>query len=323
MRRTDAVGILMYLVAAFLFGLNGALAKLAITSGLDVTRLTQMRNAGAMLVLVAVVLATNRRGFRVPRDQWAFLLAYGVVAFVLVQFLYFFTISRLPLGIGTLLSFLAPVVVALWVRFGRRQPVGVGLWIGIGLTLAGLALVAQVWQGLTLDPIGLLSGLAVAGCLALYWLLGEAGQRRRDPVSLTMWGFILATATWSVLAPWWSFPWTQLTVDTVPTSTGFPALPTWAVMVWVILLGTVIPFLLVLGSLRRIGAERSGVVATTEPLWAGAIAVVMLGESLTVVQILGALIVIAGIIAAETARAPASTEPTSTEPTSTEPTATG
>lgn len=311
MRRNDAVGVLMYLVAAFLFGLNGALAKLAISSGLDVTRLTELRNAGAMVVLVAFVLATNRSGFRVPRQQWPFLLAYGVVAFVLVQFLYFFTISRLPLGIGTLLSFLAPVVVALWVRFGRRQQVGTGLWVGIGLTLIGLALVAQVWQGLTLDPIGLLSGLAVAVCLALYWILGEAGQRQRDPVSLTMWGFILATATWSILAPWWTFPWSQLMADTVPTSTGFGSLPTWAAMIWVVLLGTVIPFLLVLGSLRRIGAQRAGVVATTEPLWAGVIAVLVLGEALTFIQVIGGLIVIAGIIAAETSRAgrPASSSP--------------
>lgn len=300
----DAIGVLMYLVAAFLFGLNGALAKLAISSGLDVTRLTELRNAGAMAVLVAFVLATDRAAFRVPRDQWLFLLAYGVVAFVLVQFLYFFTISRLPLGIGTLLSFLAPVVVVLWVRFGRRQQVGARLWVGIALTLLGLGLVAQVWQGMTLDPVGLLSGLAVAVCLALYWLLGESGQRRRDPVSLTMWGFILATATWSVLAPWWTFPWSQLGMDTPATVTGFKALPTWAVMAWVVVFGTVIPFLLVLGSLRRIGAQRAGVVATTEPLWAGAIAVVVLGESLTIIQVIGAVIVIAGIIAAETSRGP-------------------
>ena len=304
MRRNHAVGVLMYLVAAFLFALNGAFAKLAMNAGLDVTRLTQVRNTGAMLVLVAFVLVTNRAGFRVPRHQWPFLIAYGVIAFVLVQFLYFFTISRLPLGIGTLLAFLAPVVVAVWVRFGRRQRVGAGLWIGIGLTLVGLALVAQVWQGLTLDPIGLLAGLGVALCLALYWLLGESGQRLRDPVSLTMWGFILSTATWSLLAPWWTFPWSDLTVATESTVTGFPSLPTWAILVWVVLLGAVIPFLLVLGSLRRLGAQRAGVVGTSEPLWAGAIAVVILGESLTLIQVLGALIVIAGIIAAETSRGP-------------------
>ncbi|MBU6245964.1 MAG: DMT family transporter [Actinomycetales bacterium] len=305
MHRPDAIGVLMYLLAAFLFGLNGALAKLALEAGLDVTRLTELRNAGAMVLLMATVLIRNRAAFRVQRGEWPLLLAYGVISFVLVQFLYFFTISRLPLGIGTLLAFLAPVVVVLWVRFGRRQPVGAGLWIGILLTLAGLALVAEVWRGLTLDLVGLLSGLGVAISLALYWLLGEAGQRRRDPVSLSMWAFILATATWSVIAPWWSFPWDSLVATTAPSASGFPSLPVWAVMAWVIVLGTVVPFLLVLGSLRRIGAQRAGVVATTEPLWAGAIAIVVLGETVSVVQAIGAVIVVAGIIAAETSRQPA------------------
>ena len=67
-------------------------------------------------------------------------------------------------------------------------------------------------------------------------------------------------------------------------------------------MGTIVPFLLVLGSLRRIGAQRAGIVGSTEPLWAGVIALVVLGETLTTVQGIGALIVLAGIILAETSR---------------------
>ena len=62
-----------------------------------------------------------------------------------------------------------------------------------------------------------------------------------------------------------------------------------------ILLGTIAPFLLVLGSLRRIGAQRAGIVGTTEPLWAAIIGFVLLGETFTGVQALGGLIVL-GVI---------------------------
>ncbi len=301
-RSNDFLGVVMFLAAAFLFALNGALSKLAIGAGLDPARLTELRDAGAMVVLVAYLAVRRRAAFRVERREWPFLLAYGLIAFVLTQFLYFFTIARLPLGIGTLLSFLAPVVVCLWVKFGRKQQVGRQLWLGIGLTLIGLALVAQVWQGLTLDVVGLIAGLALAVALALYWILGEAGQQQRDGVSLTMWGFTFATIAWSLIAPWWSFPWGVLAEMTAPAPSGFPALPVWAIMTWGILLGTIAPFLLVLGSLRRIGAQRAGVVATTEPLWAGGIAIIVLGESLTWIQAVGGLVVVAGIIAAETSR---------------------
>ena len=193
-------------------------------------------------------------------------------------------------------------MVALWSKFGDKNAVSNRLWLAIALTLVGLALVAQVWNGLRLDAIGVLAGIATAVALAVYWLLGEAGQRHRDGVSLTMWGFIFATATWTVIAPWWSFPWDVLALPTDSPMAGFPPLPVWAVVLWGVLLGTIAPFLLVLGSLRRIGAQRAGIVATTEPLWAGLIAIFVLSETLTWLQALGGVVVVAGIVTAETSR---------------------
>ena len=197
---------------------------------------------------------------------------------------------------------MAPVIVALWIRFGTKQQVSNRLWLAIALSLIGLALAAQVWQGFSLNLIGVLAGLMCAVILALYWLLGEAGQKNRDGVSLTMWGFIFATLTWTVIQPWWDFPWSILNEMTDSETSIFPSLPVWGIMVWGILLGTIAPFLLVLGSLRRIGAQRAGIVATTEPLWAGLIAIVVLGETLNWVQALGGSIVIAGVVLAETSR---------------------
>lgn len=297
-----AVGVAMYLVAALLFAFNGVLSKSALNAGLDPVHLTELRNGGAMVILVIYVTLREPARLRIRRGELPFLIAYGVIAFTLVQFLYFLTISRLPVGIGTLLAFLAPVVVALWMRFGRRQPVGNRIWLAIALTLVGLAMVARVWEGMSLDAVGLAAGLCLALALAAYWLLGESGQRSRDAVSLTMWGFVFATATWSVIAPWWSFPWDMLTVTAEPMLDGSPGLPVWLIMSWGIVLGTIAPFLLVLGSLRRIGAQRAGIVGTTEPLWAGLIALALLGETFTTIQGIGGLIVLAGVIVAETSR---------------------
>lgn len=292
----------MYLLAAFLFALNGVAAKSAMNAGLDPMHLTQLRNAGSVVVLVIAVALTAPRHFRVTRRELPFLIAYGVIAFTLVQFLYFLTISRLSVGIGTLLAFLAPVLVALWLRFGRKREVSNRIWIAIALTLLGLALVAQVWEGLTLDLVGLLAGLACAVALALYWLLGESGQTHRDSVSLTMWGFIFASIAWAIVSPWWSFPWRTLGLPTDPMADALPGFPVWVLMAWGVVMGTVVPFLLVLGSLRRLGAQRAGIVATTEPLWAFLIAFILLGEVIDGVQMAGGLLVLVGIVVAETSR---------------------
>lgn len=301
-RRDDVIGVAMYLLAAFLFAFNGVIAKAALNTGFDPVHLTQLRNAGAMVLLMAYVAVRFPDRFRVTRKELPFLIAYGVIAFTLVQYLYFLTISRLNVGIGTLLAFLAPVLVALWLRFGRKEDVSNRIWVAIALTIGGLVLVAQVWQGFTLDPVGVVAGLLCAVALAVYWLLGESGQEHRDAVSLTMWGFIFASLAWAIIAPWWTFPWPALTVTAEPLVDGSAGLPVWSLMIWGIVMGTIAPFLLVLGSLRRIGAQRAGIVGTTEPLWAGLIGFLLLGETFAGAQLVGGLIVLAGVIVAETSR---------------------
>ena len=303
-RNPQTVGVVMYLIAAFLFAVNGVLAKSAIEVGLSPLRLTELRNAGSMVLLVMVVLIVRPRAFRVTKREIPFLIAYGVIAFTLVQFLYFFTISRLPVGIGTLLAFLAPIVVALYVKFFRKQPVRDRIWLAIALTLLGLALMSQVWLGATLDAVGVAAGLLLAFALALYWILGESGQSHRDALSLTMWGFIFSTITWSIIAPWTSFPYEVLGRTAAPMVDGWPGIPVWLIMTLGVALGTVTPFLLVLGSLRRLGAARAGIIGTTEPVWAAILAMAFLGEMLTPIQGIGGLIVVAGIIVAETSRTP-------------------
>lgn len=298
------MGVVMYLLAALLFALNGVIAKDALNTGFDPMHLTQFRNAGAMLVLVVYVALRHRDRFRIHRSEVLFLVTYGVIAFTLVQFLYFLTISRLQVGIGTLLAFLAPVMVALWLKFARRAAVDNRVWVAIALTLIGLALVAQVWQGFSLDAVGVAAGLLCAVALAGYWLLGEHGQEHRDAVSLTMWGFIFASIAWAIVAPWWRFPWSALSVSAEPLLPDGPGLPVWALMIWGVLMGTVAPFLLVLGSLRRIGAQRAGIVGTTEPLWAALIGLVLLSETFTGAQAVGGLVVLAGVVVAETSRQP-------------------
>jgi len=121
-------------------------------------------------------------------------------------------------------------------------------------------------------------------------------------VSLTMWGFIFASLAWAVISPWWNFPWEVLKVSAEPLMDGTSGLPIWSLMTWGIVMGTIAPFLLVLGSLRRIGAQRAGIVGTTEPLWAGVIGFVLLGETFAGAQIVGGVIVLAGVVIAETSR---------------------
>jgi drug/metabolite transporter (DMT)-like permease len=70
----------------------------------------------------------------------------------------------------------------------------------------------------------------------------------------------------------------------------------------VVVLGTLVPYALVLVALSRLASTRTGLLLMAEPVLASLVAWSVLGEALTVVQVLGGVVVLTGIVLAETAR---------------------
>jgi drug/metabolite transporter (DMT)-like permease len=192
--------------------------------------------------------------------------------------------------------------VALWARFVYGEDVRSRIWIALAFALTGLALIVELWKADR--PSG--AGLAAAGLApvtyAAYILLAERAVRRRDPISLSA-CFLFATIFWSVLAPWWDFPGAQ--VDDSTSLLGNLAssqLPIWALIAWMVVVGTIVPFALVVGALRHISATKAGITGMLEPVLAIAVAWAWLGERLTPLQLAGAGVTLAGISLAQTSR---------------------
>ena len=293
----------MVLTGAVLFGFNGAVAKVILGSGMSSLRLTEVRSTGAFLVLLLALLVAAPRLLRVRRDELPFLAAFGAIGLAAVQLFYFLSIHRLPLGVALLLEYTAPLLVALWARFVMHRPVRLRLWVALGLALFGLSLVVQVWTGVTLSGVGLAFGAITAVSFAAYILMAEHEVGRRDPVSLACYGFLFAALLFAVVQPWWSFPF-SFVGQRISLLGHLSAhhLPVWALLFWVIVPGTVIPFLLVIGSLRHIPATSAAIAAMAEPVAAALVGWAWLGETLGPSQLVGGLIVIAAIALAETAR---------------------
>lgn len=301
--RRPRLGYAMTLVAAALFAVNGAVAKVILASGITPLRLTEIRATSAFvgLALVLVVLSPGR--LRLSRREVPFLVFYGICGFALVQWLYLVAIHRLPIGIGLLLEFTAPVLVALWARFGWRETVRGRVWLALGFSVAGLALVSEVWSGVTLDGLGITAGLAAAVVLATYFLAGERAVGRRDPLSLVCYSLLFAALFWAVIQPWWSFPFAALEGSTsLHGNLATTSVPLWLLYLWLVLLGTILPFALSIGALRHLPATTVGIIATFEPVAASVVAWLWLGESLDAAQLAGGAVVLAGIVLAQTAR---------------------
>jgi len=292
----------MVTAASTLFAINGTVSKLILT-GSEITslRLTELRATGAFVGLAAFLLVTAPRLLRVAREEVALLVFYGIVGFALVQWLYLVAIERLPIGIGLLLEFTAPVLVALWARLVWHEPVRRRVWAALALALSGLVLVGEVWEDVRLDTVGVVAGLLAAGALATYYLAGEHQTARRDALSLTCLSLGVAALLWAVVQPWWGFPFDALGAS-VPLELGSGDAPVWALALWMVVLGTILPFVLSLGALHHLPATRVATVSMIEVLLAALVAWAWLGETLSAAQLVGGAVVLVGVVLAQTSR---------------------
>ncbi|WP_186813945.1 EamA family transporter [Aeromicrobium flavum] len=299
-------GLALVVTAAVLFGINAGVTRIPIEAGLPVSTYTTIRVTFAWLVFVAIALAFDRAALRRPRGRDLLLvLALGIVGVAFVQWTYNVAIVRLPIGVALLLEYLAPVLVVLWVRFVRREPVHPRVWPAIALALAGLALVGRVWDGLQLDGFGVLMALGAAVCFAAYFLLGE--ELTSSPVEpltalrTVVWSFGVGAIAMNVLGGWSE-------TDALASSASMLGrlsdltVPAWAAMVSVVVFGTVTPFFLYLASLRHLSSAKASVTAMLEPVVAVVVGWLWFSETLDPVQVAGVVAVVAGIILAQTAR---------------------
>jgi drug/metabolite transporter (DMT)-like permease len=297
--RRPRLGYSMAALAAVLWGINGAVSKTILATGLSSERLAQLRSLGAALGLLLVVAVYAPSRLRLTRREVPYLVLFGVAGLAFVQWFYFLAIHRLAIGVALLIEYLAPLLVALWAHFIYHQRVRRRIWLALALALGGLGLIVNLFGG-----AGKLSGTGIAfalgGAIAYmtYVLLAERAVGNRDPVSLLGWGFLFASVFWAVLSPWWSFPGHAVTTH---AALGW-GLPVWALAGWMIVLGTIVPFFLLVSALRHLSATSVGIVAMLEPVAGALVAWAWLGESLDGVQLAGAVVVLVAIVLAQTAR---------------------
>jgi drug/metabolite transporter (DMT)-like permease len=297
------VGYVFALLASVLFGANGSVTKVVIEAGLSPTQLTQFRVLGTAVAAGLVLLATNRRAFRVPPRTLLVLAILGVAGVALLQASYAGAIERLPVGIALLIEYTAVLMVALVAFFFLGEKVRARLWVAIGCVLVGLAVVAQVWAN-TLDPLGVALAIAAAITLTIYFVVGERQASSTPPLVVAFWTMTFAALFWAFFSGWWAMqPETFVHPVSLGGNLADVRVPVWVPLLWNILLGTFAPFWLSFQALKRMSATAAGVVATSEVVFAFLFAWAWLGEQLDGVQIVGGVIVLVGIILAQTARA--------------------
>lgn len=268
-------GVAYTVLAALLFGVNGAVAA-DLVRAIPAGNIAQLRSVLAALVLG--LIAYRRRAVATGGR----LLALGgfglILAIVTVSF--FVAISRLGVGPGVTIQFSGPVLVLCWMRLVNKRPVPLIGWLAGAAALAGVALISGAPEFGRLDPLGLVAAGIAAVSFAAYIILSGFLGRSLPTITIAAYGFsfsgLFLLAAFRVVLP--------------------PATPRILIeLVWLVLLGTVAPFLLEVAALRMTDPGIVGVVATLEPVVAATAAWWWLEQSLAPLQVFGGLLVVGAV----------------------------
>jgi len=291
------------LLGALTFGFNGVVAKLVLESGLSAWRLTEVRCTGAFVAMLIYVLATTPQELKAKRSELPLLIGFGFFGIAAVQAFYFISISKLHVSIALIIEFTSPIWVSLWLRFVRRKHVSPLMWWGLLVGIVGLVLLAQVWKGLTLNGIGMIFALLDAFALTSYFLLGEKLGKTRSSQVIMVWGLGVSALCFAIAFPWWKFPFAIMSkqIDLHGRFAGHH-LPGWALILWVVVMGTVVPYFCVLTGLRGLNASATSMIGMLEPIFAGIFAWWWLAESFNAIQLTGGAVVLVGIYLADRSR---------------------
>ncbi|KMK20395.1 threonine transporter [Pluralibacter gergoviae] len=230
---------------------------------------TALRLALGTLIL-AVIFKPWR--LRFTREQRLPLLLYGL-SLGAMNYLFYLSIQRIPLGIAVALEFTGPLAVAL---FGSRRPID---FVWVALAVAGLWFLLPLGQNAAhLDLTGAALAMGAGACWAVYIISGQRAGEEHGPATVAM-GSLIAAAVFVPVgalqagdALWHG--------SLLPLGLG------------IAVLSTALPYSLEMVALTRLPTRTFGTLMSMEPALAALSGMIFLGETLTLSQTLalGAII---------------------------------
>lgn len=297
-RRT---GYLLCVIAAPLFAFAGIVGAIAIQGGIAPIEVAAFRSyAGALLLLPFVLLSI--RAFR--RRSIVPVVLYAAIGVVVSQGAYFEAIGRMDIALALVIVFVAPLPVAAYERIhlGVRLP-GYA-YAAMAVAIGGVATAVLAGSGGigAVSPVGVALALLCMATFAVQIVLATRMPREVGPLASAGSAIVVAALLWIPIAPLWDMPF-GVVGDLVPLGGRVDVdVPVWLPLVWIALLGSALPFAVVIAGTQRVGAGAASMIAMIEPVAGSLLAWVLLGQALAPLQVVGIAATVGGVAVVEQAR---------------------
>jgi drug/metabolite transporter (DMT)-like permease len=245
------------------------------------------RDALTFVVMVLMVALFRPAWLRLDRRTVWPLVGLGVISVGVFHLLWIYAVALIGVAPATVLNYTAPIFTVLFSWLVWREPITPWNIGAVLLTFAGCLLLAQIYDisRFQLNWAGFLAGLGTGITWATYPIFSKVALRHCSSWAIVTYAFGLSALTLLLPRPVQSltFPWSQ------------PA-DIWLWLWLLALVPTVAGFCLYSWGLRYLTASAAVVTATVEIVMASTLAYLILGESLQATQILGGVLILAGIV---------------------------
>jgi drug/metabolite transporter, DME family len=289
MRDTDKnkrVGYLMVILAGIFWGTAGTVSKYIFAFGVDPLTLAMLRNSISFVALWLFAVISGRR-VRLQTKDISLFFFFGLVSVALFNYLYLTAIQLTTVTTAVVLLYTAPAFSMLAARMVLGESLTVRKAASLIMTFAGIVLLLEAFSPgrLILNVSGVLAGIGSGLTYGIYSIFSKEALKRGygtlETVIIAL-GFALLFLL-PVRPPW----------SIVPLL-GEPLL-LWLLVLAMALLATMLAYVLFVSGLVHVEAGRATLTAAVEPVAAILLAMLFLGETLSLIQLIGVAAVLGAI----------------------------
>lgn len=290
MKNKKWLGILMVVISSVLWGVSGTVSQyLFNNASISVSCVVSIRmfTAGVMLIFISVYKGNKDKVTGIWKDKYSRLhiIIYSIFGMLGVQFTYFTTIAKSNAAIATLLQYLAPVIIIIYSLIRLKQKISFYETAALFMALGGtfLLLTNGNIKTLTISREAFFWGIMSAFALAFYTLYVK--NLLKWPSSVIIgWSMVIGGFILGLFVHDWGAVHEFLRLDILLS------------MVFIVILGTLIPFYFFIESLRYINAKEASLLSCSEPLSALVTSIIWLHVSFGAYQFTGAFLIILMIV---------------------------
>ncbi|TQR17989.1 DMT family transporter [Psychrobacillus soli] len=290
-RPTRKTGLFLVITGAMFWGVGGTVAqKLFQQFAIDINWLvtTRLLIAGCLLLLVQFFVKDRSQILGVWKDRKAAakLIIFGLLGMLAVQYTYMASIKHGNAAVATLLQYLAPVMIIVYLILRRQAVLTKQDLITVSLALVGCFFLltngspSQLSVPTPAIVWGILSGLSVA----FYTLYAVPLLKQYDSLVIVGWAMIIGGFALSFIHPPWRLDLSSLTMEA------------YFYLIFVIIFGTMIAFWFYIESLQSLSPKETSLLGSLEPLAAVLTTVIWLKEPFGIFQWVGTACIIGMIL---------------------------